>query len=114
MNKEIEEQKIVSIKKHLKHKEEDWELVEFVPKLKKWKDRVIKSGETFYFMPTGELELREKNIKSSLLKEVNQIIDDWEYGYTNYITQMSTRINYDEGNLAKELSQEIRTKIEKL
>ena len=49
-------------------------------------------------------------IRSLLAKQKAELVkklEDWLYGKTNYMTQMASKKNFDQGNLAKELASEV-------
>ena len=47
--------------------------------------------------------------KRETIESVEKGVDSWVYNYTNYMTQMATKKTYDKGNLAKELSEELKS-----
>lgn len=44
-------------------------------------------------------------------EEIRKIIEEWEHGYTNYMTQMDNKKNFERGEMAKELKEEIIKKL---
>ena len=46
------------------------------------------------------------------LKEALEILESVEYGYTNYMSQMSSKKNFEKGNTAKEVITDCREAIE--
>jgi len=45
--------------------------------------------------------------KEKWIKEIIDKVEQWRYLYTNYITQMSTKKNFEKGHMANELADEI-------
>lgn len=51
-----------------------------------------------------------KRVLMGMVKEIK----DWEYQYTNYVTQMTTKSAFERGNMARELSSDIQAIISNL